>query len=200
GGIYSLSGVDSLGCGASSNTLHIRTDSISAGHLYTTVDTFLDISLGSTITTAGSYHWDFGDGHSLVTTTDTVSYSYADSGTYLVTLITTQVCGTDTERLYILADKADTVTQPSGILYMTGEQIQVSIRPNPMRTTAQVSITKDAGAMDVRLYDLQGKLVSDLGRASGDELIIRRGSLSAGQYILRLSNGKTTSAIRLEIQ
>ncbi len=200
GGNYSLSGVDSLGCGASSNILHIRTDSVSVGHLYTTVDTFLDVSLGSTVTTASSYQWDFGDGHSLVTATDTVSYSYADSGTYLVTLITTQVCGADTERLYILADRADTATQPSGILYMTGEQVQVSIRPNPMRTTAQVQIAKEAGAMDARLYDLQGKLVADLGRASGDDLIIRRGSLSAGQYILRLSNGKTSAAIRLEIQ
>lgn len=200
GGSYAVSGVDSLGCGAVSNTLHIRTDSVSTGHLYTTVDTLLSVSLGSTMSTGSSYHWDFGDGHSLVTTTDTVSYAYADSGLYLVTLISTQVCGADTERIYILADRADTVAQPSGILYMTGEQIQVSIRPNPMRTTAQVQIAKETGPMDARLYDLQGQLVTDLGRVYGGELIISRGNMATGQYILRLSNGKTTAAIRLEIQ
>jgi hypothetical protein len=202
GGTYSLSAVDSFGCGASSNVLHILTDSVTHGGIYTTVDTLLYVSLASSLTSASSYHWDFGDGHSLVTSTDTVSYAYADSGMFIVTLITTQVCGTDTSRLIVMTDNLDTVTGPSGILYMKGDEIKVSISPNPLHTTSQVTIEQATTGeiLDAKLYDVQGKLVNDLGKAQNNQLTVKRGNLATGQYILRLSNRKTSTALRLEIQ
>ncbi|MCW3128373.1 MAG: C-terminal target protein [Bacteroidetes bacterium] len=202
GGIYSLSAVDSLGCGAVSNALHISTDSVVHGHIYTTQDTFLAVALASSVTAATSYHWDFGDGHSVVTATDTVSYAYADSGTYLVTLITTQMCGADTSRLIVLTDDLDTVAGPSGIVYMTGAEVKVHIAPNPMSTQALVMIKQSAAgeAMDAKLYSIQGKMIADLGKTQNDQLTIRRGNLVTGQYILKLSNQKTSVALRLEIQ
>jgi len=83
---------------------------------------------------------------------------------------------------------------------MSGDEVRVSILPNPMSTSAEVKISQDAnaGAFDVKLYDLRGRLVSDLGKTQNDT--IHRGALAAGQYILRLSNSKSTTALRLEIQ
>jgi hypothetical protein len=182
--------------------LHIRTDSVTHGGIYTTVDTLLYVSLASSLTSASSYHWDFGDGHSLVTSTDTVSYAYADSGMFIVTLITTQVCGTDTSRLIVMTDNLDTVTGPSGVLYMKGDEIKVNISPNPLHTISQVTIEQATTGeiLDAKLYDVQGKLVSDLGKAQNNQLTVKRGNLATGQYILRLSNRRTSTALRLEIQ
>ena len=196
GGTYSLSAVDSSGCGASSNVLHIRTDSVTHGQVYA-ADTLLTVSLASSYTAPGYYQWNFGDGHSLVTTTDTVSYVYADSGMYTVTLITTQPCGTDTVTTTVRAENRVT-----GILYMTGDEIKVSIVPNPIHTMAQVQIEQAATAesLHVKLYDIQGKLVADLGKALNARLTIKRGNLASGQYILKLSNNRTTTSLRLEIQ
>ncbi len=74
---------------------------------------FTDASTGAT-----SWSWDFGDGGT--STAQNPSYTYNTAGTYTVTLIATNSCGTDT------ATKVDyiTVTEPTGnyasLPYSTG--------------------------------------------------------------------------------
>ena len=50
-----------------------------------------------------SYFWDFGDGNTAVSITPTVTNIYTNSGTYTVTLVTTDINGcTDTKPLPII--------------------------------------------------------------------------------------------------
>jgi hypothetical protein len=199
GGTYYLTAVDSFGCAANSDTLHIQTDSVTHLQLQANIN-YLALGLTASQSGLGTYLWDFGNGHVTSTIADSVNYTYPDSGTYTVKVITTQPCGADTATTVVRV--ADSVSTNTGILYMTGDEVKVTITPNPLHTTAQVQIEEAVRGenFDVKLYDLQGRLVADLGKTLNDQLTIKRGNLATGQYILRLSNHTTTTALRLEIQ
>ena len=74
---------------------------------------FTQTSIGAT-----TYHWDFGDPTSIIDTSNTItpSWTYADSGTYVVTLIInpgTPCCDTGTTTFYIYPLLAPSFVAPS---------------------------------------------------------------------------------------
>lgn len=146
--------------------------------------TFTNVS-----TNATSYFWDFGDGN---TSTDTNPWNaYSTAGNYSVMLIAmNDQCANDTT--FIAID----VLNPLGV-----EEYDLisNIHPNPASASFLVTITSlTNGQCDFTFYDIAGKLVYsrtidlDTGtnriRFNRSEL-----KLSAGHYLMRVSNAKTTS-------
>ena len=194
-GAYYITASDSFGCGSVSNTINIQRDSITHQSLSANT-TALTAQFTASQSGLGTYFWDFGNGHTDTTNTPTANFTYADSGTYTVRVITQQYCGNDTATLSIH------LSNPLGIVYVNGGELKISIQPNPFHDKTVIQIEQPANAenLHAKLYDIAGKLVSDLGTVYGSSLTIHRGNLSEGQYVLRLSNSKLNTALRLVIE
>ena len=194
-GIYYISASDSFGCGSSSNSINIQGDSIT--HLQVNANT---TSLSAQFTASqgglGSYVWDFGNGQTTTTSTPSASFTYADSGTYIVKVITQQYCGNDTAILSVH------VSNPLGVVYINGGEVKISIEPNPFHNSAVIAIEQAQGAenLHAKLYDMTGSMVNDLGTVVNNTLTIQRGNLAAGQYLLKLNNNKINTTLRLVIE
>ena len=192
-GAYYVTASDSFGCGAISNTINIQSDSIIHQQLSAT-SSLLTAQFTASQSGLGTYVWDFGNGHFDTTTTPSTSYAYADSGNYLVKVITRQYCGNDTATMYVR------VTAPLGISYLNGE-VKITIEPNPFHSSATILVDQPVGAENLhgKLYDMEGRMVRDLGLIN-NAITLLRDKLSAGQYLLRLSNAKMDTTLRLEIE
>lgn len=134
---------------------------------------------------AGQHHWDFGDGDSSALATP--SHSYAATGDYLVTLIVTDGCTSDT-----LSDTVSVVV----VGLEAGWDTQVSIYPNPGEGHIRVSASEAVEAFEV--LDLQGRVLG-AGIPSGREWDLDLGALPSGTYLLRLrrEGGVSSHIIRL---
>jgi PKD repeat protein len=123
------------------------------------VDSLLSVQFTSTSTAQGNttYHWDFGDGDT--STAANPSHVYAASGNYLVCLIVTSPCGSDTvcEALDVICDAptaafshsaqfrdvqfSSTVTGSGSItLQWTFGDGDTSSLPDPLHTYAQPGV------------------------------------------------------------
>lgn len=103
----------------------------------------------------GSYLWEFGDGNS--STAISPSHTYADTGTYCVRLITTDLqnnCGSDT------AEKCIVVLQYPVSIEEDILGTQLSIYPNPASDLFSVEVKHPIQKeLQVHLRDLNGKLI-----------------------------------------
>jgi hypothetical protein len=195
-GSYYVVATDNFGCMVHSDTVIVQTDSVS--HLQISpVTQNLTTSLIASQSGLSSYIWLFGDGSADTTTTATTSHIYSDSGIYTVRLITHQACGTDTATTPV-----HTTRLATGLLYMSGEQIQVSIIPNPLHSSTLIQIEKGMASdtYQVRLYDLDGVLVKDLGAITTNQLTLQRGNLATGEYLLQVNNEKNKTTFRIVIE
>jgi hypothetical protein len=194
-GAYYISASDSFGCGTVSNTISIHGDSII--HLQISAGTS-SLSAQFTASQSGlsTYTWDFGNGHTISGSSPAVNYTYTDSGTYIVRLITAQNCGTDTTYLSVH------VFEPLGIVYVNGGELKLTIAPNPFHyyTVIKIDQSQNSENLHARLYDITGSLISDLGTIINNTLTIQRGRLATGSYLLRLSNAKINTTLRLVIE
>lgn len=136
----------------------------------------------------GSYLWRFGDGNS--SSAFSPSYTYADTGTYCVDLIVTDLqnnCGSDTSTKCIVV-----LQYPVGI---SNEEFPttVSLAPNPATDRLSLEFGNAmSGNTALELFDLKGQLIQ-----SQDMQISRSGQreqldvshLPRGIYLLRLRYG-----------
>lgn len=99
-GLYSVTMIATNALGSDTLTL---TDYITVGAPpqsgFTGIQTGPDYSFTNTSTDAMEYLWDFGDGNE--STEESPSHLYDNGGTYTVTLIATNSCGSDTTSLEI---------------------------------------------------------------------------------------------------
>ncbi len=103
-------------------------------------------------TNGTSYEWNFGNGDTETTATNTVQYTYPENGTYTVSLTVTTVCGTDTYTLSL-----DVTDAPNSLTNIGGDKNGVFISPNPFTEEAQVSVKGMKGKLQVFIYDATGK-------------------------------------------
>lgn len=115
-----------------------------------------EATLASTAANADSLVWYFGDGDSMATVYDTVTHTYADTGSYTVTLVATRHCMSDTTRLVIHIQDAN----PVGIPDATQGSVAV-IYPNP----AADSFSLVVDGCEVNLPDSGATLTSPDGRS-----------------------------------
>jgi len=170
---------------ATSNTLTVITvdDYPTAGFYYAT--NFLDVNFTNNSTNAVSYSWDFGDGN---TSTDIdPSHTYANDGTYTVTLIATNGCGDDTITINISVIGVSIADIP--------KLSDVEIYPNP--TSGLITIDLHNNKVDkLEIFDVVGKLqyskvkVNNITKLNLDKL-------NKGIYFIKLINKDNSSVYKI---
>jgi PKD repeat protein len=165
----------------------------SQGVVYDTVNACEQIIFHSV--SALTYDWNFGDGNSVTTSSDTVLHAFTSSGDYQVRLIAANGCGyTDTV--------VSTVTVSgtcSGIFTPSSGETLVILYPSPFSRFATLQIVPSARhaslqRFDLLIYDFQGREVK---RFSFEQLkfVMDTGELQAGIYFYKLSSGNEILAI-----
>ncbi len=129
---------------------------------------------------ADSYYWDFGDGNTSVKA-GPVHY-YPDTGTYQVTLIAANPCGTDTFSSTI-------AIETTGIEDFT--QSNIRIYPNPAEEHIFIEINNPKTDAVIRLYDMNGKRIMREKeiRTNIEAYKLSLTGLSAGIYVLKILSG-----------
>jgi PKD repeat protein len=124
----------------------------------------------SNLSTHGSqYWWDFGDGN--FSELPSPEHSFADNGTYLVSLIAAGICNRDT------VVKKVVVSQPYGF----------SVYPNPNNGNMQLEYQLQEGQKGAfSLYDLTAKLLTEVKLEDGQRnLSITEDKMVSGIYFYR---------------
>ena len=121
---------------------------------------------------ASSYFWDFGDG---TTSTDiNPSHTYATSGTWTVTLISSNAACSDTITFEVSSSLAELATI----------DWNVQLSPNPVSSILNIS---SIGDFTVAILDLSGKTVIEK-RVYQQAALIDFSALQNGIYLVQLSN------------
>lgn len=135
----------------------------------------------NTSTNASSYLWDFGDGDT--STQISPSHTYANDGTYTVTLISTGPCGT--------ASATQTVTIITVNINEPGRVESFRVFPNPMASGGSLSVEIDlkrTGKVNFELTDAAGKQVRiySLFEKTIDRQVftLKTTGIQAGVYLL----------------
>ncbi|HEU4718032.1 MAG TPA: PKD domain-containing protein, partial [Bacteroidia bacterium] len=152
-------------------------------------------SFSSNNTDVTSFMWDFGDG-SVDSTSNPTMHTYTYGGTYTVTLIQSNPCGTDTTSQVItitgLEERGDFSSQ---LLKAT---------PNPAAGSTVISYNMpESGNMSLDVYDVLGNKVANLAsgtQAAGwhnETLDFNALGLADGSYFVRLVTPAHTSTMRV---
>jgi PKD repeat protein len=132
------------------------------------------ISFLNTSTNVQSYSWDFGDGDT--SALENPFHSYANSGTYIVKLIT-EKCS-----LQNTTSKSITINV-TGFDSDMEQQNNITINPNPATTTLIINHQVNGG-ISFEIYDLFGKEINR-GLAITSKKTIDLSLLSSGLYAIR---------------
>jgi PKD repeat protein len=131
-----------------------------------------DIDFTNMSSNASSYFWDFGDG---TTSTDiNPSHTYATSGTWTVTLISSNAACSDTITFEVSSSLAELATI----------DWNVQLSPNPVSSILNIS---SIGDFTVAILDLSGKTVIEK-RVYQQAALIDFSALQNGIYLVQLSN------------
>jgi rhamnogalacturonan endolyase len=105
-------------------------------------------------------------------------------------------CGNDTtEYIVHVSDSA------TGLLVMSGKALSVSIEPNPFNETATLIFDQATNqTFKLRLYNVEGKLLRDLGYSTGTTFTIHRGNLAAGVYLLNVTGQQYNATLKLIVE
>lgn len=135
---------------------------------------------------ATDYLWDFGDGSAL-NAGNSPAHTYANSGTYLVTLIAYRGCHTDT-----LMDSVSITIVGRENEWSTA----VHLVPNP--ASHEITILGAPAGCGIEIISLQGKCLMKSTSAT-EKLNIE--SLPSGMYLLRLltAEGQTLHSLKFEV-
>lgn len=145
-----------------------------------TVDSTNTINLTNTSTESDSYEWIFPD--NTTSTDEHTSYATQGDGTYDIQLIATT------------CDRSDTLTQTIiiGNLTINENHNLFNFYPNPVRSTLNITISNPEIEYTIELYSLQGQLINTYKNTNS----INVSHLSSGEYIVKVSNFKSSSVSR----
>lgn len=137
-------------CAASSLPIIVTTISNEPQAAFGYVNSDPSVTFSDSSLYASSYSWNFGDGST--STIQNPSHTYAANGTYIVTLVVTNACGTDTITHVLDISMA-------GISEI-GNNNSVAVYPNPSNGNFYIDVqTNDNMTVNYRIYDLIGKEV-----------------------------------------
>lgn len=194
-GIYTVTVMDSLNC-RESDTIGVTLFSSPSAAFTFSIDTLTAQFKVGDSTNVSSYSWSLGDGSS--SSLASPIHSYADTGTYFVTLIVQGVnCGPDT--LTQVIQISQTVSLGPFI-----PQAQIMIFPNPADESVLVKVAGiPTSQVKVGLYDMMGKRVylnELLLRKGQGHLRIPLGSLGNGIYGVRIFTSQNQYIEKLKVQ
>ena len=130
----------------------------------------------------GTISWDFGDGNSA--NGDSVNHTYAAPGTYTVTMIAENACGSDTATVTVNFISVDEFGFTS-----------INIFPNPTAGAFVIdNLPQEGGDIVIRINDMQGRTVVSkvLNQGQQQRLEMDLRNLRSGTYFLNISNDAGT--------
>lgn len=174
-GTYSVT-VTSFGCThADTVNIDLEPEPVAAFGIQISPQGSNIISFTNQATGAASYQWFFGDGY--FSTQSNPTHFYNEPGTYDITLVAINDCGTDTA--------TQTITLfPTGIAPLA-ETMAMQLAPNPASssTTFTLSHNHSGETIGLRLIDLQGRLVWQ------ESVVLGNGPLKMTIPMQHLANG-----------
>ena len=158
---------------------------------YTQVDKYFVFSDSST-NNPTLWIWDFGDGNFSIA--QNPIYTYSDTGTYKVCLITTNSCGSDTlcKNVFIGATFVQNLTEEHSFL----------IFPNPNTGTFTLDIGNSKNQyITIQVYDILGRTVFEKA-LDGKKIneLITIANIRSGVYFARIKVGDSIVNIKILIQ
>lgn len=186
-GEYQVCLVTSNDCGSDIVCKMVEICQTTAAFTYEVAD--LDVFFQDESLFADEYYWDFGDGY--FSDLSNPWHAYEETGDYLVCLITSSACG------------SDTVCEMIGILKASiaeANQAIAEIYPNPASNMVFIKSLSE-GAVNISVSDLSGKevLLRNLNMAVNETIQIPLGNIEPGLYILRADSGKNHSHTKLMV-
>lgn len=140
---------------------------------------------------ADTYLWSFGDGTASIEANP--FHSYAQEGSYLVTLVASRHCMADTVARTIAVEAVEPPIDTTGI---SAPCVTASLYPNPAHESATLECSH-SGKADIHAAD--GRKICSLPVHPGANALPLQG-LRKGCYFLRLSGEMGSSFLRLIIQ
>ncbi len=151
----------------------------------------LSVQFDNTTSDATSYWWDFGDGSSAMEANPV--HTYAEAGTYEVTLVATNDCGSDTI--------SQTVQVTLTALTAPPFARELRIFPNPNDGWFTIEVLGD-WRLQLELVDAWGRTVyrDQMDGGASPRLRIDGRHLPKGIYLLRLTDGQAVWYEKIAIQ
>lgn len=152
------------------------------------------------------WSWDFGD-RSNPSTEKNPKHVYLQPGSFTITLIVSNKCGSDTIQFDILLDNSKGGGGNTGVeTNQTKSENKLWFYPNPFSESTKVRFElKESSSYQFEIYDLLGKrifyLSSPAGQTGWQEISLTKNDLTAsGIYFCKLCLGNKTITSRLILQ
>lgn len=145
---------------------------------------FTNLSVGGS-----SWSWDFGDGNT--STLENPTHTYAQSGTYTVTLVVDGGCGVNYN---VIVDDLGTGDLTDGF--------QVTLYPNPAESETTISFGEQVNdEMTVKLFGLDGKLLREYVVSKGsNEITLSLKGIAPQMCYLLIVTPKGEKQMKLVVQ
>lgn len=158
---------------------------------FTTNTSSLTVSCTDGSSNATSWSWDFGD-LSGTSNLQNPSYTYGSDGTYTITLIVSNACGSDT------ITSNETVTGVNAAAFA-----QMNVYPNPSAGAFAVAVEGvQASEALIEVTDLSGRVIASQVQAVNGHRLNAQVNLNApaGLYLLQVTAGEQRSTVRVSVQ
>jgi hypothetical protein len=190
-GNYNVTVTDSNGCSAVSNTIPVTFLPKPVAYFdYGASGTF--VNFYDTSYFGQSYMWQFGDGGT--STAKDTSHKYNGPGQYTVTLIVTNMCGSDSQTVVINLVSGQGIEETT---FMNN----LSVYPIPTNGNLEVAFDySELNALEIKIFNLMGQnlYTETINNLSGKyHNIINMSQLSNGVYMLQISSDKRSVNIKI---
>lgn len=136
-----------------------------------------------------TYYWNFDDGTYDTTQNSLHEHVFAQNGTYNVSLVIANECGSDT----IIKSVVVNTYEETGIRNIV-LQDEISIIPNPLKNHATINIGRLYTPVKVQIFDTRGVLVEQFTMHKIEHIITSEGKAS-GLYFIKAFDAKGNLAI-----
>ena len=140
-----------------------------------------------------NFTWNFGDGSPLASgdSMSTVNYIYPNFGSFKACLYVESACGMDT--------LCEDLTLEALGLVENSMHSKWSVYPNPAKGNLGIKTIEMAGAINVEIHDLQGRLVY-VTSFEGNEMNLNIEALNSGMYSIQLSSEQGVSTKKFMVE
>ncbi|UPT66195.1 MAG: PKD domain-containing protein [Sphingobacteriales bacterium JAD_PAG50586_3] len=146
---------------------------------FSTIGSGLPVEFTSTSVEGQDEYWDFGDGDT--GTGNVISHTFTTAGSYTVTLVVTNGCGSDTI--------SSVVTVPFvGVDELLANAPNINLYPNPASDRVVISADTEINVVDV--YNINGALINSFNGNKNKLAELALTGYSPGLYFVRISNTK----------
>ncbi len=188
-GTYWVNVSNSKGCFVS-DTINVTHKPLpEAGFAYSNTGT--TYSFTDTSTNATTWRWTFGDQGTSNLTNPT--HTYTQFGTYKVTLVTTNTCGSDTAITYI-------GLYPTGVKTVANPEDQLAVYPNPSNGSFYISNPGGASIERITVTNAVGaEIYHQANPGVQKQVQIQLGNVAGGMYQVTIYTDKGVSTKQLRV-